>query len=479
MWKLESTKKIPVYQQIMEQIIEYIQKGQLNPGDHLPSERKLAASYQVNRSTVVHALEELVSLGWIIRQQGSGTLVNEGRWGRSATPRMNWRQLLSRETPQTEPYLLELHEIQKDTQTLDLYTGELPLDLIPDFRLPAYTWEELLIEEKKQRDLGYPPLQRIICERLYREQGLEAATNQVLITSGAQQALFLLLQVMLEAGDSVAIEDPSFLYSLPIFDTAGVRLYGVAMDEEGMQIEALEQLILAKRVKLIIVNPTFQNPTGNTMTLKRRKQLIALSEKYQLPIVEDDVFSELNFLQLPPSLKSLAPHQVIHLGSLSKIFGSSIKIGWIVADQSLIQRLSEAKQMMDFSISVFPQVVAYTALTDQSFETNRQELIDTLKHKRDCFYSCAQSVSSDWQFEEIDGGLYVWLKWRHQKLTRKDWGLFLQEKLLVAPSFLFSNDTMAMRVNYSRMTEEECYIFFVKLQKISEIIGGRKYERDN
>lgn len=476
MWELNTTKKIPVYQQIMEQIIEYIQTEQLNPGDRLPSERKLAASYQVNRSTVVHALEELVSLGWIIRQQGSGTLVNEGRWGRSATPRMNWRQLLSRETPRIEPYLIELHELQKKSQALDLYTGELPLELIPDFQLPAYTWEELLIEEKKQKELGYPPLQKVICERLAREQELKVGTNEVLITSGAQQALFLLLQIMLEAGDSVAIEDPSFLYSLPIFDTAGVRLYGVPMDEEGMQIEALEQLILTKKVKLIIVNPTFQNPTGNTMTLKRRKQLIALSEKYQLPIVEDDVFSELNFEQLPPSLKTLAPHQVIHLGSLSKVFGSSIKIGWIIADQDLIQRLAEAKQMMDFSISVFPQVVAHTALTDQSFERNWHSLITTLKHKRNCFYEYARYVDDDWKFSSIEGGLYVWLKWRHQKLTRKDWALFLEEKLLVAPSFLFSNDTMAMRVNYTRMTEEECRAFFVKLKKISGIIGGRKNE---
>lgn len=479
MWELDETKKIPVYQQIMEQVIEYIQTGQLNPGDRLPSERKLAASYQVNRSTVVHALEELVSLGWIIRQQGSGTLVNEGRWGRSATPRMNWRQLLSRETPRTEPYLAELHALLKDPEALDLYTGELPLDLIPDFRLPSYTWEELLVEEKKQEALGYPPLQKVICERLAREQELKVGTNEVLITSGAQQALFLLLQVMLEAGDSVAIEDPSFLYSLPIFDTAGVRLYGVPMDEEGMQIDALEQLILAKKVKLIIVNPTFQNPTGNTMTLKRREELIALSQKYQLPIVEDDVFSELNFEQLPPSLKTLARHQVIHLGSLSKVFGSSIKIGWIIADQNLIQRLAEAKQMMDFSLSVFPQVVAYTALTDQNFSVNRQQLIDALKQKRDCFYRNAETVSDDWQFESIAGGLYVWLRWRHQKLTRKDWSHFLQEKLLVAPSFLFSNDTMAMRVNYTRMTEEECRAFFAKLKKLSGIIGGSMHERNN
>lgn len=468
MWELAENKSIPIYQQIIEQIITYIQDGTLHPGDKLPAERKLADYYQVNRSTVVHALEELVSLGWVLRRQGSGTIVNEGNWGRSTIPRVDWRSLFTREARPKEPFVEKAQILRNDPETIDLYSGELPLSLIPDFRFPSYTWEELLLEERKQSPLGYKPLQQVICQRIKQEQKIDVSANQVLITSGAQQAMFLLLQVMLQSGDSVAIEDPSFLYSLPIFASAGVKLYGVEMDQEGMRIDKLEQLILTKKIKLIILNPTFQNPTGSTMSEKRRNELIELSRKYQLPIVEDEVFSEMNFSTIPPSLKELAPHQVIHLGSLSKIFGSSIKIGWIVADQGLIQRLSEAKQMMDFSISIFPQVIAHTALKDHRFEQNQAELVIALKRQAQAFTEGAKSIVEDWSISTINGGIYVYLTWRHQNLTRKDWEIFLREKLLIAPAFLFSNDTMAMRVNYTRMTKQTRQQFFSKLETISK-----------
>ncbi|MDT2658337.1 PLP-dependent aminotransferase family protein [Enterococcus hulanensis] len=468
MWELSENKSTPIYQQIMEQIITYIQDGTLQPGDRLPAERKLADYYQVNRSTVVHALDELVSLGWVLRRQGSGTVVNEGNWGRSTIPRVDWRSLFTQESHPKEPFLEKLQQLLTDPEAVDLYSGELPLNLIPDFRFPSYTWEELLLEERKQSPLGYRPLQQVICQRIKADQKIEVSSDQVLITSGAQQAMFLLLQVMLQSGDSVAIEDPSFLYSLPIFATAGIKLYGVEMDKEGMRIDKLEQLILTKKIKLIILNPTFQNPTGSTMSKKRRNELIELSRKYQLPIVEDEVFSEMNFDEIPPSLKELAPHQVIHLGSLSKIFGSSIKIGWIVADRDLIQRLSEAKQMMDFSISVFPQVIAHTALTDPRFEQNQKNLVVELEQRAAAFIEAAQVVAEDWEFSAIDGGIYVYFTWRHQKLTRTDWEIFLREKLLIAPAFLFSNDTMAMRVNYTRLTERTREKFFSKLQTISK-----------
>lgn len=468
MWQLTEKKSTPVYQQIIEQIINYIQNGTLQPGDKLPAERKLADYYQVNRSTVVHALDELVSLGWVLRRQGSGTIVNEGNWGRSTTPRVDWRSLFTQEAHPKEPFLEKLQQLLNDPEAIDLYSGELPLSLIPDFRFPSYTWEELLLEERKQSPLGYRPLQQVICQRIETEQKIKVSSNQVLITSGAQQAMFLLLQVMLQSGDSVAIEDPSFLYSLPIFASAGIRLYGVEMDREGMRIDKLEQLILTKKIKLIILNPTFQNPTGSMMSNRRRSALIDLSRKYQLPIVEDEVFREMNFNEIPPSLKELAPHQVIHLGSLSKIFGSSIKIGWIVADQDLIQRLSEAKQMMDFSISVFPQVIAHTALTDSRFEHNQAVLVGTLKQLAQTFLKGAEAIADDWEVSEINGGIYVYLTWRHQHLTRKDWEIFLREKLLIAPAFLFSNDTMAMRVNYTRMTKQTREQFFAKLQTISK-----------
>lgn len=469
MWQLDEKSKRPIYQQIMEQIISYIQNGQLHPGDRLPAERTLATYYGVNRSTLVHALAELTALGWLDRKRGSGTVVSEGKWGRSGTPRVDWRRHFQREFQHHEPFLTKMHELPI---AMDLYSGELPLDLIPDFQLPAYTWEELLLEEKKQGLHGYQPLLELICQRLKQEEGLELSTDQILITAGAQQALFLLLQVMLQAGDSVAIEDPSFLYSLPIFEAADISLYGVPMDEAGIELAALEQMIVSKKLKLLILNPTFQNPTGKTMAKKRREQLLALCQKYQLPVVEDDVFSELRFGSVPPALKKTAPHQVIYLGSLSKLFGSSIKIGWIVADPELIRRLAEAKQTLDFSISVFPQVVAHTALFDPAFEKKRAVLVTELKKRATAFTQAMQPFLSAWEYEPIEGGLYAWLTFRTKKLTRKDWQLFLDRHIAIAPAFLFSEATQAMRINYTRLEAKERQQFFAVLAEITKILGG-------
>lgn len=467
MWQLPSEKESPIYQQIVRQIIDYIQSEKLLPGDKLPPERQLAQSYQVNRSTVVRALEELVSLGWISRRQGSGTIVNEGKWGRLSEPRVNWRRQLSAGILQEDPFQSALRKVRKDPAAIDLYTGELPLNMIPDFQLPSYSWEELLHEEARQDSAGYLPLKRLLRHDLSVQRGIASTDDEILITSGAQQALFLLLQTILKAGDSVAIEDPSFLYALPIFEAAGIRLYGVAQDQEGIMIDSLEQVIQRHRVKLILVNPTFQNPTGAVMSLRRRQELLALSRRYQLPIVEDDVFGELRFSDTPPPLKALAPDQVVYIGSLSKIFGSSIKIGWIVADSELITSLAKARGIIDFSLSVFPQVLAYAALKDPRHDDRQKQLVAAMETKKQLFFQKMTELS-EWSYTAISGGLYSWLTFNGRPLTRKDWELFLQEKLLIAPAFLFGDQTNSLRLNYTRLDEENSERFIRALKKITQ-----------
>jgi DNA-binding transcriptional MocR family regulator len=460
------THEKPKFQQIIDQVVTAIEAGNLQAGDKLPPERQLASRLNVNRSTVVRALEELVSLGWVVRKQGSGTQISDSRWGRLTEPRVNWRHSL-KGTLQEDSYLSHLRELQKDKRYLDLATGELPVNLVPDFDLPNLTWENILEEEKQVDATGYRPLKEAICRHLFFEQQLEVAQKDLLITSGAQQGVFLLLQVLLEAGDSIAIEDPSFLYALPIFAAAGIRLYGVPMDHDGLKIAELEQLILQHKIKLIMVNPSFQNPTGKVMSYNRRKALIALSLRYQIPIVEDDVFGDLAFSRREPTLKSLAPEQVIYLGSLSKVFGSSIRVGWLVAHPTLIASLEDARHQMDFSMSVFPQVLAYSALSAPRFNLQREQLVAALKKRAAAFLAHLASVSADWLIEPVQGGLYVWLTWRHHVLHRRDWQLFLNEKILISPSFIFSDDNQSFRINYTRLEESQMDSFIQSLQKIT------------
>lgn len=474
MWSLKKEKGVPVYVSIIELILSYIKNGDLLPGEHLPSERKLATYFQVNRSTVVHALDELVSLGWIIRKQGSGTFVNEGKWGISTTPRTDWRLYLEQNAfAKVDPFTEQIERLikQSDTNVLDLYTGELPMDLIPSFSFPPLTWKHFL-EEEQQNDLGYLPLRQSISRQTEKDYGFSLPSESLLITSGAQQALFLILQVLLQSGDSVAIEDPSFLYALPIFQAAGIRLYGVKMDQEGINLEALEKMIRQHRVKMIMVNPSFQNPTGKTMSMERRQALVKLCQNYQVPILEDDVFANLNFVpsdQILP-LKKLDPENVLYIGSLSKILGSTTKIGWLSAPTSVNQQLAEARKMMDFSLSIFPQLLANLALTDKEFSSKITHLKQTVEQRGKSVFDVLDKMV-EWDVTMPKGGFYIWATWKQGKLRPKDWTIFLQEGLLIAPSFFFSENQDSIRINFTRVDENNLLILKEKLRAVTQKIA--------
>lgn len=471
MWSLKKEKGVPVYVSIIDLILTYIKSGELLPGQRLPSERKLAEYFQVNRSTVVHALDELVALGWIVRKQGSGTIINEGKWGISTAPRTDWRLYLEQNVfAKVDPFTEQINGLlQEQTQdVIDLYTGELPLDLIPSFAFPPLTWKHFL-EEEQQDDLGYFPLREAISQETEKEYDFKLAPESLLITSGAQQALFLILQVLLQSGESVAIEDPSFLYALPIFQAAGIRLYGVEMDEDGICLETLEKVIRQHRVKMIMVNPSFQNPTGKTMSMKRRHGLIKLCQQYQVPILEDDVFGKLNFVpsdQIQP-LKKLDPENVLYIGSLSKILGSTTKIGWLSAPSSVNQQIAEARKMMDVSLSIFPQVLATLALTDADFPQKINYLRKTIEARGRAVYQMIHKMP-EWKVEMPQGGLYLWAEWRAGNLKQKDFSIFLQEGLLIAPSFFFSEKRQSIRINFSRIDEKTLPLVERKLKRITK-----------
>lgn len=473
MWTLKKEKNVPIYISIIDLILSYIKTGDLLPGERLPSERKLADLFNVNRSTVVHALDELVALGWIIRKQGSGTVVNEGKWGITTAPRTNWRNYLEQNAfAKVDPFVEQIEELIRSSKenVLDLYTGELPLDLIPSFAFPPLTWKHFL-EEEQQDDLGYLPLRTSLSREMEKEYRFSLPAESILITSGAQQALFLILQVLLSPGDSVAIEDPSFFYALPIFQAAGIRLYGVKMNQEGICLDELERAIRQHRIKMVMVNPSFQNPTGKTMSMKRREGLVKLCQEYQIPILEDDVFAKLNFIpseEIPP-LKKLDPENVLYIGSLSKILGSTTKIGWLSAPASVNQQIAEARKMMDFSLSIFPQVLANLALTDEDYSRKIATLTHEVEARGQAVYDIVTQMS-DWEAEKPKGGYYLWAKWRHGELRQKDWSIFLQEGLLIAPSFFYSEKRDSIRLNFSRVSQQDVTAFQEKLVRITEKI---------
>ncbi|WP_314208296.1 PLP-dependent aminotransferase family protein [Vagococcus salmoninarum] len=461
MWELTRLPKQPIYQSIVQLILEHIKTGRLLPGEKLPPERELATLFGVNRSTVVHGLDELEAMGVIIRKQGSGTLVNEGKWGVYTGSRTNWRTYLAQGSlKESHPYLAKLQGLvtADDPELIDGFTGELPLDLIPSIDLPNISWKEFINEEKRQDLRGYQPLRQGVIKQLAQENHLMINDDELLITSGAQQALFLIIHVLLKNGDGVAIEDPSSFYGLSLFQGAGIRLFGVPLDSEGMKLTELEELIIRRKIKLVLVNPNLQNPTGKTMSESRRQNLVALCGSYHIPIVEDDVFGQLFFDKKRPvsSLKELDPNNVIYIGSLSKILGGTTKIGWLSAPNRVVLQLAEAHQGIDASLSVFPQVLASYALQDQTYESKLVALRQSLCQRRDRLVALlAAELGDKLTFEIPLGGYFLWVTVISKELKQTDYDLLLKNKILISPSFLFGGDYQSMRINFARLTEDQ------------------------
>lgn len=471
---LNRKSKTPLFQQLMEVIIADIESGKLAPGDRLMPERKMAEFYQINRSTVNHALEELTSLGWLMRKQGSGTEVAKGRWGSRQAPQFQWQHLLANRNQQQDPYNKQQNHLRNNFATLDLASGDLPSDLIPDFKFPALSWDQIVKEEENLTETGYLPLKKTITKKLVENFQLSLTNQDLLITAGSTQGILLILQTLLRPGDVIATEDPSFLFALPLFQSLGLRLEGIATDQEGIMPRELEKQILAKKVKLLYLNPTFQNPTSRCLSYERRLKITEICRKYYVPIIEDDIFGELDFTTSIPKLKEIAPEQVLYLGSLSKIFGSSIKIGWLLAPQNLIRSLTNTKKLLDSETNLFTQIVANIALSNPAYTLQHKQLITELKKRSQLLCETFTPFKADWTFSEIKGGLYYWFTWQHQNLTRKDWQLFFTENLLVAPSFFFSNDTMSMRINYTTLTPELAESLAHKMQRINSKLLNKK-----
>jgi GntR family transcriptional regulator, regulator for abcA and norABC len=237
--------------------------------------------------------------------------------------------------------------------------------------------------------------------------------NSILITSGAQQAIHLIVQCLLKPGDTVAIEDPSYAFSLPIFQSFGIRTLLLPVDQYGLNPDDIVALHRKHRIRMLFLNPDYQNPTGTKMSLERRKRILELSSKYGIPIIEDDPYNLTSFDgRIGPTLKSMDDNEnVVYISSLSKVVASGLRIGWIIGPEKVIKRLSDGKQQIDFGHSVFPQWIAKQFLDSPQFDKHVSNLRIQLKERRNALILALDSLSeNEVTYLVPQGGIHLWCK---------------------------------------------------------------------
>jgi GntR family transcriptional regulator, regulator for abcA and norABC len=414
-WKPDRKDKKPIYKQIVEYIEMGISSGLFPADSKLPSERKLAKELDVNRSTIISAYEELQSLGIVERKKGSGTRVNTNIWGISHKRIPNWGRYV--EDGSFLPNLPLVQRIRTEVQTNDLInlaSGELSPHLMPNDQ-----FREIFSHQPFMGNLGYDHpqgnevLRETISSHVKEFKDIETNPSSILITSGAQQALHLIVECLLKPGDAVAIEDPSYCYSLPLFQSAGLRTFLLPVDEHGINPDDLLSLHKKHRIRMVFVNPDHQNPTGTVLHLSRRQRLLKLSSELGIPIIEDDPYSLTTYNgEVNPTLKSMDSNgNVLYISSLSKIVASGLRIGWVIGPKQVIQRLADAKQQVDFGHSVFPQWVANQFLGSEYFPNHIDMIRAQLELRKHTITTSLKKLTGNQvEFFTPEGGIHLWCK---------------------------------------------------------------------
>ncbi len=321
---------------------------------------------------------------------------------------------------------------------------------------------------------GIPALRAQIAQRMI-EDGTPCSVDDVLVLQGAQQGLDLVAKMMLEAGDTVIVEDPTFLGATIAFNVFEPTYATVRMDEEGMDMDHLEEVLrTSPRAKMIYTVPDFQNPTGVTMSLARRRRLMELANQYDILVLEDSPYRALRFEgDHIPTLKSLDTEgRVVYLGSFSKILAPGLRLGWAVASGEVLAKLGRLKLAADTQCSTLNMMAASLFLDSYSVNDHIAEVCAAYKSKRQRMFEVLESAFPKCiQYTRPDGGLFTWLSFPEGFDTAK----FMLEHALPeakvvyvpgAPFFAGEAETNHARFNFSALPEEQLTAGMERLGKL-------------
>jgi len=258
---------------------------------------------------------------------------------------------------------------------------------------------------------GFGPLRAWVAERM-RRRGLTASAEQILITSGSQQGIDLVARVLLDPGDAVVVESPSYLAALQVFEAHDASFVTVGSDEHGMRVDQLERAIKRSKPRLVYLVPTFQNPKGTTLALERREQLARLSAEHGVAILEDDPYGELRYsgVDLPAvaALEARAP--IIYLSTFSKTLAPGLRIGWAVAAPETIRALTVAKQACDLHTGTLVQRAASRLLESFDYDGHVARIRALYGERRDAMLDAlGREFPAGTTWTRPDGGLFLWV----------------------------------------------------------------------
>jgi len=473
-WKPDKNSPKTLYMQIVDYIIEEISRGNFAIGTKIPSQRKLAEIFEVNRSTIVEALDELKSRGLIEGNKGGGTTIVNNTWSLlSSKPELNWKNYIEGSIHKPNLSTIQMvNKLEYEENIIRLGSGEPGPDLFPRHMMDKVLSRCL----NKITSLGYLEAKgllelRILISKYIKKYGIQVPPSSILIVSGALQALQLISLALLPPGARILVEDPSYLKSLHIFQSFGMNMTGLKMDDEGIIPEEIQKNCGKNATKMLYTIPTFHNPTGIVSSENRRVKILKCCGELRIPIVEDDVYRELWIEKSPPlPLKSRDKNgNVLYLGSISKCLAPGFRIGWIVGPESVIERLSDIKMQTDYGSSSISQILLMEWISSGLYEEHLKEFRKKLKFRRDKTIEILEDNFKDlasWNIPQ--GGFYIWVKLNSTISIDKLFKESIKEKILINPGSMYGfSNNQNLRISYSYASIDQME---KGLEKLSYII---------
>lgn len=463
--QLDEKSDKAIYLQIADAIIKDIHSGRLKPGDALPGSRNLAQLLKVNRNTVVEALNVLLVEGWLISKERQGTFVADALPDFKTAKKSNLVTTVIKDTANRH-YHIQFDDGHPDSK------------IAPVTEL-ARAYRQIFNQKARWQMMGYGnelgdlEFRKAIVQMLNHQRGMQVDKQSICITRGSQMAMYLTAQCLFTKGDYVLIENPGYKPAWKAFENAGATLLPVSLDKDGLVIdEVIAYLKSGKKIKAIYVTPHRQYPTTVTLSLKRRLELIKLSNKYGFTIIEDDYDNEFHFGYRPvfPLSSFIELKNYVYIGTMSKVVAPALRIGYLVSnDGALIEKAGNLRKIIDVQGDSIMEQAVLQLVKDGTIKRHIKKATNHYKVKRDFMTTLLNKhIRNKATYVIPEGGLAFWIAPNKQM----DW-LQVSEKLknkgikIIMPDTYSFNETInGIRLGYGSLSEKDLEDGIIVLAKM-------------
>ncbi|PWG81944.1 aminotransferase-like domain-containing protein [Pararcticibacter amylolyticus] len=469
--EIDRNSALPVFRQVANGLICLIRNGKIRPGYQLPPSRLMASELKLNRTTIVAAYDELSAQGWLEVTERRGVFVSkrlpgvsprsfqadteeEGLPGPSFYRRITERPPVS---PELKPFDLMINDGYPDQRIAPL--GAI-FNHYKTLANRAYLHGQLMYG-----NAGSLSLRRELAVFLSQTRALNIQAENVLVTHGAQLAIFTAASMIIKPGSTVIVAELNYVLAGKLFEHLGARLIKVKVDEEGIDVDAVEEICKKSRPALLYVIPHHHHPTTVTLSAGRRVKLLEIIRRYQLPVIEDDYDYDFHYDNSPILPLASADHNglVMYVGSISKTLAPTIRLGYLIGGSDFIWQASRLKQLAEIRGDVLFEESVAQLFNTGDMQRHIRRSVKIYKQRRDQFCDSLKSLGSDFaRFVSPQGGMAVWVTFPEgyslpqlsKRLAGK--GIYMNEGSL----YRYSPDINGARLGFASLNPDEMSKFF-------------------